>query len=144
VRIAKEERGRKRRGLRKDDRHGNRKACLCRIDCARGTALLINREGGRYVHARFASGDQASSAEQRRLGVVIKRKEGDRGESFRDGTDARGYRSAEKEGERLGLLCGEASSEPGLPPRELLRTIEPQSEGEAETASLTIGEASGP
>jgi hypothetical protein len=104
VLVSEKEGGRERRGLRKEDRHGNGKACICRIDCARGAALLISSEGGCHVHASFASGEEASSAEQRRLGVVIKGEEGDRGERLRDGADAKGDRSAEQLREASGLL----------------------------------------
>lgn len=104
LRIAKEERGGERRGLREEDRHSHREAMGGRINCTRGGALLISREGGGYVHASFASGEEASSTEQRRLRVVIKREEGDRAERLRDGTDARGDGSVEQIREASGLL----------------------------------------
>jgi hypothetical protein len=104
LRVAKEEPGGERRGLREENRHGYRKAVFSGIDGARGGAPLISREGGGDVHASFASGEEASSAEQRRLGVVIEGEEGDRAERLRDGADARGDRSSEQLREESGLL----------------------------------------
>lgn len=77
---------------------------LCRIDGARGGALLISSEGGRDVQASFASGEEARGAEQRRLRVVVQREEGDRAERLRDGAQARGDGSAKQFREESGLL----------------------------------------
>jgi len=144
VLISEEERDGERLSLRQENRHRHREAMLCRVDGTRGGSLLISSEGGRHVHASFASGDQARAAEQRRFGVIVERKEGDRAERLGDGAQARGDGSAEQLREESGLLPREASGEPGLLPWELLRAVKAKREGEAQAPSFAIGEASRP
>ena len=96
------------------------------------------------MDAALPHGKEASTAEERRFGVIIQREEGDRGESLGDGEGARGDRSAKQLREEGGLIWGDESLEPSLVPWELLRSVEPQSEGEAEALSLSVGEAGCP
>lgn len=102
--ISEEEGGRERRGLREEDGHSHREAGLCCVDRSRGGSLLISSKGGRGVDAALPHGKEASTAEERRLRIVIKGEEGDRGESLRHCADARGDRSAEELREESGLL----------------------------------------
>lgn len=144
VLVSEEEGGRERRGLREEDRHSHREARLCCVDRSRGAALLISGEGGSGMDAALPHGKEASTAEERRFGVVIKGEEGHLFESLRDSEGARGDRSAEELREESGLFWGDESLEPRLVPWELLRSVETESEGEAETPGFAIGEAGSP
>lgn len=81
---------------------------------------------------------------KRSFGVVIKGEEGNRGESLGNREESGGDGSAEQRGESSGLLGREEGREGAIVPWELLRSIQSESEGEAEAARLAIGEASSP
>jgi hypothetical protein len=88
VLVSQEEGGGERRSLREENWHGNREAGLCCINCARGGSLLISREGGRCMNASLSHGEETRSPIERSLRIIIKREEGDRGESLRQGDRA--------------------------------------------------------
>jgi hypothetical protein len=144
VLIAKEERGGELLSLGEENWHGYREAVLCSVDRSRGGSLLIGGEGGRNVHARLTSGDQARAAEQGSLRVVVERKEGDRAKRLRERMEAAREGRAEQQREGLSLLRGEREAKPGLLPWEFLSPIEAKREGEAKASSLAVGEACGP
>jgi hypothetical protein len=96
------------------------------------------------VNAGLSHGEEASTAEKRSLRVIVRGGEGERAESLGDGAEAGLDRALEEEREERGLFGGDASREPELMPRELLRPVEPIGEGEAEAPSLAVGEAESP
>jgi hypothetical protein len=128
------------------DQHGDRQreARLDGIESARGASFSVCSEGGSCMNAGLPHGQEARAAVYGSLRVVVQLEEGHRGERLRDGTDAAVNRRAEQSGESRSLCRREANREPCLSPWELLRSIEAKREGEAETPSLAIGEASSP
>jgi hypothetical protein len=96
------------------------------------------------MDACLSHGEEARAAEYGSLCIVIQSKEGNGAERLGDSAEAAINRSAEQSREARGLCRREASGEPCLCPWQLLGAIKAESEGEAETASLTVGEGDRP
>ncbi len=117
---------------------------LDRIESSSGSSWLVCSKGSRGVDARSPGGEEARSAIQRSLCIIVQAQEGDRGESFGDRTRAAVYGSAEESRELSRLLRGNVRSKPSFWPWELLSAVKAKSEGEAEPKRAAIGEARSP